>query len=214
MTNYGDVRYTSNAERKCVFFFSRMGSGWHSCKQTSVLLEITQKIRHFISMLPFLFPNTSKSQNVFILNLLNHFQEWQNSKSKRQMGWCGVGGVKCISFDFALSCVSVTFFTAHRQGVKHLQVIISEKHQQAGTCFRSPTKSQGAGLLAWPWVSSSLNKCNMDQPQHHARLTQCLLVDCSVQINYRALRACKTPHFFRNTFWGWRPTVVACVCAR
>lgn len=98
--------------------------------------------------------------------------------------------------------------------VKHLQVIISGKHQQAGTCFHSPTKSQDTRLLAWPGVSSSLNKSNMDQPQHHAGLTQCLLVDCSIQINYRALRACKTPLFvFCNTIWGWSSTAVAWVCA-
>lgn len=92
-------------------------------------------------------------------------------------------------------CVS-NIFPSTQTRVKHLQVIISGKHQQAGTCFRSPTKSQGTGLLAWPWVSSSLNKCNMDQPQHHACLTQCWLKDCSVQINYRALRAYETSLLF------------------
>lgn len=51
----------------------------------------------------------------------------------------------------------------------------------------------------------------MDQPQHHACLTQCLLVDCSAQINYRALNACETPHFFHNTIWGWRSS---CMCVR
>lgn len=52
----------------------------------------------------------------------------------------------------------------------------------------------------------------MDQPQHHACLTQCLLVDCSVQINYRALNACETPHFFFAILSeGEDP--VACVCA-
>lgn len=55
----------------------------------------------------------------------------------------------------------------------------------------------------------------MDQPQHHAGLTQSLLVDCSVQINYRALCACEMPLFFlfRNTIWGRRSTPMACVCA-
>lgn len=123
------------------------------------------------------------------------------------MGWrskmhlfqlCTIGRVRSI-------------FPGTQTRVKHLQVIISGKHWQAGTCFRSPTKSQGTGLLAWPWVSSSLKECNMDQPQHHACLTQCLHVDCSVQINYRALSACETPHFFRNTIWGWRSS---CMCVR
>lgn len=41
-----------------VYFFSRIGSGWHSCKQT----------RHFIFMPPYC-PNASKPQNVFLLNL-------------------------------------------------------------------------------------------------------------------------------------------------
>lgn len=110
-------------------------------------------------------------------------------------------------------CVS-NIFPSTQTRVKHLQVIISGKHQQAGTCFRSPTKSQGTGRLAWPWVSSSLNKCNMDQPQHHACLTQCLLKDCSVQINYRALRAYETSLlFFRKTIWGWSSTAIACMCA-